>query len=211
MNFLEFHACTGLEKSVYEKLCGFRTLLTSWNQAYNLVQKDSLKDFWTRHVLDSLELRPFLQDAPEGSIVDLGTGAGFPGIVLACAGITPLVLVESIQKKCSFLTQVQHELSLPVTILCQRAETLSRDYKTFIARALAPIDKLLDLALTIRPQGDFYFYALKGPKAVEEVEKARDFLTFHATIRQGHFSPTTHVVQIHQVQKKGRDPGSSPG
>ena len=80
-------------------------ILSLWNKKSNLVQKNTISSFFDRHVLNSLELLPFIKK--EQKIVDVGSGAGFPGVPLSIMGYADISLIESIKKKCSFLSFVR--------------------------------------------------------------------------------------------------------
>jgi 16S rRNA (guanine527-N7)-methyltransferase len=125
-------------------------LLIKWNQAINLVARDSLTDPWRRHVLDSAQLWPLLPPPPQGRprvLVDLGSGAGFPGLVLAIMGAGDVHLIEADQRKAAFLHEAARVTETEVTVHDCRIEDLpaiAADVVT--ARACAPLGRLLDLA-----------------------------------------------------------------
>jgi 16S rRNA (guanine527-N7)-methyltransferase len=152
-------------------------LLRKWNARINLVAPKSLPDFWIRHALDSAQILPLI---PEGAktIVDFGSGAGFPGIAVAIqakhAGQNQTVhLIESAGKKASFLKTVSRETSLPTVIHADRIETLPNLHADVItARAFAPLDRLLPLAaLHLKPGGRLIL--LKGSAVDDEVTLAQ--------------------------------------
>jgi 16S rRNA (guanine527-N7)-methyltransferase len=128
-------------------------LLTKWQSTINLVGRSTLSDPWRRHFWDSAQLHPLI--APGATVVDLGTGAGFPGMVLAVLGGLSVHLVESDQRKAAFLQEVALRTQTEVHLHVCRAEdapTCHADVVT--ARALAPVDRLLDLsARWLRPGG----------------------------------------------------------
>ena len=129
-----------------ESLEAYAALLRRWQGAINLVGRRSLDDLWRRHFLDSAQLARHVRS--DAHWLDLGSGAGFPGLVLAFMGAR-VTLVESDQRKCSFLREVARLVDNEVTILCQRIEDppSSVDYYDVItARALAPLDRLIALA-----------------------------------------------------------------
>jgi 16S rRNA (guanine527-N7)-methyltransferase len=100
----DFAAATGVSRETIERLSAYAALLVKWQARINLVSASTLEDLWRRHMLDSAQLLPLL---PEGttSVIDLGSGAGFPGLVLAILGIPEVHLIESDQRKCVFLTE----------------------------------------------------------------------------------------------------------
>ncbi len=162
----------------------YKRLLVKWQGAVNLVGPATLDDIDTRHFADSLQLADHI---PHGvTVADLGSGAGFPGLVLAMARPDLTVtLIESDQKKCTFLSTVSRETKTPVTILNQRIEDVSRETIPAIitARALAPLDKLLAYCLPwAQASPALVMLFLKGEKAAEEVAQAQRAFTFDAAM-----------------------------
>lgn len=149
-------------------------LLSKWARVHNLVQKETLDDFFQRHVLNSLELLDFISSSD--CIVDVGSGAGFPGIPLAIMGVTPITLVESNHKKCSFLRNVISYLSLDIQVMNQRVETMNFQDKTVICRAFAPLERLLSWVNAPK------FILLKGKTYQDEIDAARKKWTFDVKI-----------------------------
>jgi 16S rRNA (guanine527-N7)-methyltransferase len=147
-------------------------LLAAWNPRINLVAASTLADPWRRHILDSAQLFPLIPPhaAP---LLDLGSGAGFPGLVLAILGAEDVHLVESDQRKCAFLREAARVTGAKVQIHAQRAETLAFPGAAVItARALAPLPKLLDIAEPfLLPHSICLF--LKGKGVEEELTEAR--------------------------------------
>ncbi len=140
----------GVSRETLERLETYAGLLGKWNKAINLVGPDTLPDLWRRHLLDSAQLLPLLPPVPAGRprrLADLGSGAGFPGLVLAILGAGEIHLVESDQRKAQFLREVSRETAAGAQVHQARIEELSplcADCVT--ARALAPLDRLLDYA-----------------------------------------------------------------
>ena len=152
-------------------------LLLEWQQTRNLIAASTIPNIWTRHIADSLQL---LELAPEAKLwVDLGSGGGFPGLVLACAladrSGARVHLVESTAKKCAFLQAAADDLRLPAKIHCQRVENFIPGFPikpdAVTARALAPLPKLLDLAFPLLKRGAKGLF-LKGQDVVAELTTA---------------------------------------
>ena len=136
-----------------ETLARFETyaaLLERWSSAINLVGRDSLNDLWRRHMLDSAQLLPLLPDAPAGRrrvVLDIGSGAGFPGLVLAILGAGEVHLVESDAKKAAFLREAARAAGAEVTVHTARVESLTPfPVDVVTARACAPLPRLLGYA-----------------------------------------------------------------
>ena len=158
----------------------YAALLVKWNRAINLVSPRSLDDLWRRHFLDSAQLRRHLPPLPEArtrEILDVGAGAGFPGLVLALLGCGRVQLVEADQRKAEFLREAIRVTGVDAVVLAQRVESLpvfAVDVVT--CRAFAPLAEVLELTHRFlepseagkQPLGIF----LKGRRADEELTAA---------------------------------------
>ena len=138
-------------KEVLGKLELYHDLLISWQKKYNLVGPSTLKDIWQRHFIDSAQLFSLLpEEHKEKPIYDIGSGAGFPGMVLAIMGRKDIVLCESSSKKCIFLEEVKSKTNTNVIIDNIRAESLpSCSAAAIIARAVTSLSGLLNLSIPI--------------------------------------------------------------
>jgi 16S rRNA (guanine527-N7)-methyltransferase len=167
-----FAAETNVSRETLARLEGYATLLGKWQKAINLVAGASLGDLWRRHMLDSAVLWPLI---PENSkvLVDLGSGAGFPGLVLAILGVPEVHLIESDGRKCAFLSEAAR-LFAPNQVKIhhgriESVEPAAADVVT--ARALADLDTLLAYgARFLRPYGVCLFP--KGKRAEDELTLA---------------------------------------
>ena len=108
----------------YEKLELFVTTLLKWNEKINLVAKATEEEIWNRHILDSAQLLKFIPDT-KAKIVDLGSGAGFPGLVLAIMGYENVTLIESDNKKSVFLQEAARITGTKVQIINERIENVA--------------------------------------------------------------------------------------
>ena len=128
-----------VSRETYDKLAEYLNLLRKWQQKINLVGPRTLEDPWTRHILDSAQL---VEQIPPGSrhIVDLGSGAGFPGLVIGILMDVPVSLIEVDKRKAAFLRQVKQAVDASnVGIINQRIENVSITADVITARALAPL------------------------------------------------------------------------
>ena len=142
----EFRNAAGVSRETLTRLELYAATLVRWNTRINLVARGSLADLWRRHFLDSAQLLA-LAPAAAKLWVDLGSGAGFPGMVLAIMGVPDMHLIESDHRKCEFLRRVAHDTATEVTIHAARIEALAPFLADVItARALAPLPRLLSLA-----------------------------------------------------------------
>jgi 16S rRNA (guanine527-N7)-methyltransferase len=155
-----------------QKLRAFVELLREWQGKMNLVSKASMADVWPRHVADSLQLLRLMPQTPQ-VIADLGSGAGFPGLVLALAGPHQVHLYESIGKKAHFLREAIRATGANGEVHQMRIEDIQEPPKVdFVtARALAPLDRLLELALPFLDGGATGLF-MKGQDVDEELTQA---------------------------------------
>lgn len=131
---------------VFSRLILYHDLLLKWQAKINLVSNDSIQDIWKRHFLDSLQLLPLIPGTGN-SIIDFGSGAGFPGMSLAISGVANIHLVESDSKKISFLKEVAMATSTNVSIHHSRIETYKIPHVGVItARAVAELKELFSYA-----------------------------------------------------------------
>jgi len=134
-----------ISHETFEKLSAYHDLLLKWQSKINLISNDTIKDVWRRHFLDSLQLLPYI-DNKEKTIVDLGSGAGFPAMALAVAGFQNVRLVESDIRKSAFLREVVRITETKATIHNCRIEDVKIEKIDIVtSRACASLDKLLHL------------------------------------------------------------------
>ena len=144
-NSEDFAAQLDVSRETLARLRAYVALVEKWQARVNLISPATLPDIWHRHIRDSAQLVPLLPGTAP-SIMDIGSGAGFPGLVLAIMTDSPVTLVESDQKKSIFLQTVIRECGVRATVLAQRVEALDpQDVDVITARALAPVDRLLAL------------------------------------------------------------------
>ncbi|MDR1071689.1 MAG: 16S rRNA (guanine(527)-N(7))-methyltransferase RsmG [Rickettsiales bacterium] len=166
-----------------EKYDLYEKLLAEWNEKMNLVAKSTLADIRRRHIDDSAQLAKYI---PRGkTAIDLGSGAGFPGVVLAILGYD-VVAIDSIGKKCLFLETLKEQLLLPnLEIINDRVENAVKNVIksakngenfVFTARALAPLIRILDWT---QKTGQEYVL-MKGRNAAAEIAAARGKYSFRA-------------------------------
>lgn len=162
----------GVDDATREKLEAYLALLVKWQARINLVAPATLADAWSRHILDSGQLFGLMAETP-GPVLDLGSGAGFPGLVLAIMGRDDVVLVESDTRKAAFLQEAARVTGAKVAVEACRIEAL-RPIRAGIvtSRALAPVAELLHYARPFASESTVY-YLLKGERAEAELTTAR--------------------------------------
>ena len=171
----------GLEdvsRETMDKLKVYLSVLGEWQERLNLVSRETLGDGWSRHIVDSAQLTSFLKGNHHLEIADLGTGAGFPGMVLAILGYDKITLFESKYKKCTFLREVRRRLGVPVEIFEGRLETYKGPpFELVVSRALASLDNLLShTPLFLKEDGKCLF--LKGKDVDAEIDRAQEKWAF---------------------------------
>jgi len=163
-----FAKLTSVSRETLGRLEAYVALLTSWNRRINLVGRSTIGDIWRRHILDSAQLFPLIPKKAR-SLVDLGTGAGLPGLVLAIMGIPEVHLIESDARKAIFLREAARVTNTIVTIHATRIDRVSPFVADVVtARALASLSDLLALSAPFRGQHTISLF-LKGQSAEEEL------------------------------------------
>jgi 16S rRNA (guanine527-N7)-methyltransferase len=193
-----FAAATNVSRETLNRLQIYADLLTKWNARINLVGPTTLPDLWRRHLLDSAQLVPMLPDGTR-TIVDLGSGAGLPGFVLAALtqdrGIT-VHLIEADSRKCVFLREAARLTGVSVEVHPTRFEAtppMLADVVT--ARALAPLPALLSHAKRfLAPGGTCLF--LKGSQSTTELREAGRAWTIRVTERPSASDPSGVILII---------------
>ena len=159
-------------RETYAKMEKFAELLIAENQVHNLISKSTEADLWSRHFADAAQLIGF---AAEGaSWIDIGSGAGLPGLVIAILTGAPVTLVEPRRLRAEFLSRTVEALALPdVTIIQAKAEGVPRArYAVITARAVASIDRLLTMTAHLSHGGTIWVLP-KGRTAQSELDEAR--------------------------------------
>ena len=194
-----------VSRETFDRMTALTTLLQKWNPAINLVAKSTLPDAWTRHIVDSAQLY-HLAPSQLGHWADLGSGGGFPGLVIAILSqeLDPqrrVTLVESDQRKATFLRQAVRELGLTqVTVQSERIETIPPLVADVLsARALAALPQLCDYGQRhLSPTGIALFS--KGAQHREEIAQAGQAWRFDLSIFPSDTDPSAVVLAIKAIQ-----------
>jgi 16S rRNA (guanine527-N7)-methyltransferase len=179
-------------------------LLRKWQKAINLVSGATLDDVWNRHFLDSAQLVPLLPEG-DGHITDLGSGAGFPGLVLALLTGRPTNLVESDQRKAAFLGEVARATGCAgrVQIHAARVEALTPWISPIVtARALADLTQLLGWASPFLSTASVCIFP-KGAKAEEELTAASRVWKMTVERRRSVTDPTGLILRLSHLERRG--------
>ncbi|MEQ8179365.1 MAG: 16S rRNA (guanine(527)-N(7))-methyltransferase RsmG [Amphiplicatus sp.] len=172
----DFAAATAVSRETMARLEAYDAVFLDWASRHNLVARSTLEDRWRRHFLDSAQLFPLIPEEAK-TLADLGSGAGFPGLVLAAMGAErglKVTLIESTGKKAAFLSEAAKAMRLGnVSVIPQRIEstTFSVGPDVITARALAPLAKLLGYAHGLAGKNTLCLF-LKGQDVGGELTEA---------------------------------------
>ena len=168
----DFARATNVSRETLARLKAYADLLADWNARHNLVARSTLPDLWRRHFWDSAQLAPLIPENAR-TLADLGSGAGFPGLVLAA--LRPdlaVTLHEATTKKCDFLKAAAEHMGLTVAVQNVRIEELSPSpHDVVTARALAPLPLLLSYAQRLTGPNSVCLF-LKGQNLGSELTEA---------------------------------------
>ena len=196
---------TAVSRETLARVQSYLGVLDAWRDRINLIGPGEGRHLWRRHVLDSLQLVGQIPgDATK--IVDLGSGAGFPGLLIACAmaersGVS-VTLVEKSVRKSQFLQAAIAEVGLPARVTNVRIEEAPHErYDLLTARALAPLPKLLGYAdVWLKPSGKALL--MKGRDTAAELAEARADWTFEMSDRASLSSPEGRVLEISSISPR---------
>lgn len=198
-------ALTPVSRETLARLDRFVDLLLETQSHTNLIGAGTIPGLWTRHVADSLQLLDLAPDAR--TWLDLGSGAGFPGLVIACALAdrpgTAVHLVESTGKKAAFLRTVAEALALPVTVHHIRAEQFTPDFTADVvtARAVAPLPTLLGYVAPLLKSGAKALLP-KGQDVEAELTEAAKYWKIDADLAASRTNPASRIVVVRALERR---------
>lgn len=200
-----FAAQTSVSRETLERLERYVALLKKWNPAINIVSRSTLDEVWTRHMLDSAQILN-LAPADSQTWVDLGSGGGFPGLVVAIlakekAPDLRVTCVESDVRKATFLRTVARETGTEVTVHAQRIETVPpQNADVLSARALAPLSRLCEFANRhLKPDGFALFP--KGESHAQEVKDALENWSFQTDTYPSKTNPNAVILKLGEIRR----------
>ena len=201
----EFANAANVSRETMARLDAMDRVLIDWSERHNLIARSTIKDRWERHFLDSAQLEPLL---PKGikTIVDMGSGAGFPGLVLAAMLAeknVSVTLIESTQKKAAFLSEAANAMGLSnLKVVPARIESVKLGFTPDIitARALARLDKLLAYGAEIAGKTTRYFL-LKGQDVEGELTAAAKSWHMEVIRHQSRTSPEATILEIGKLAR----------
>ena len=193
-----FAALVGVSRETLVRFEAYAALLLEWSRRINLVGSSTLSDIWRRHFLDSAQLLPLIP-AGAKNLVDLGSGAGFPGLVLAILGVPGVELIEADSRKAAFLREAARIAGAPIVLRPCRIEAVAPHSASVVtARGCAPLDRLLPLAQQFIGSDTTCLF-LKGERAEEELTAAGKAWTMMVSRYPSRADPAGVVLSLQQV------------
>jgi 16S rRNA (guanine527-N7)-methyltransferase len=198
---------TPVSRETLSRLDRFVVLLLQWQSKTNLIARSTIPELWTRHVADSLQLLALAPDAR--AWIDLGSGAGFPGLVLACAladqSAATVHLVESNAKKAAFLREAIRIIGAAAIVEPVRIEDIAQNQSLKVdvvtARALAPLDRLLELAYPWIERGAQGLFS-KGQDVEAELTQASKCWNIEASLVASKTSLDSRIVVVRSLERR---------
>lgn len=199
-----------VSRETIARLDRFVDLLLTWQPKINLIAPSTVASIWTRHVADSLQLLDLAPPLPHARApvwVDLGSGAGFPGLPVACAlaevPASRVDLVESNAKKASFLREAARQTGAPVSVHHQRIEDfeIPQPVDVVTARALAPLAQLLPMIMPFVQKGAVALL-LKGQDVERELTEATKYWHIEGDLVPSKTDPAGRVLIVHRLARK---------
>jgi len=170
------------------------------NKTHNLVGQSTIDVAWDRHINDSLQLSDFILKK-NSSIIDFGTGAGLPGIVLYIFGYTNILLIDSKEKKINFIKDFANEQNFEIKTICTRVERIkNQQFDFIICRAFAPLIKLLNYARFFNKKNTSLLF-LKGRNVKKEIEDAKKLFSFEYGLYPSKSVGDGFVLKINKFKK----------
>tara|TARA_B100001123_G_C15191697_1_gene979652 strand:- start:659 stop:1264 length:606 start_codon:yes stop_codon:yes gene_type:complete len=191
----------GLTDTEVKKIDWFIEEIKKTNKITNLVGSSTLNNAWDRHICDSLQLSPLIKNK-KSSILDMGTGAGLPGVALAILGYTNITMVDSKTKKISFVEHALNKLNLQAKTVNERLENIDLPYFSFItSRALAPLNRLINYSLVFSNKNTTLVF-LKGRNVKSEIIEAKKKYFFNYKTQKSKSSGGGVIIIIKDFKKK---------
>ncbi len=192
---------TGVSRETLERLSVYANLLEKWQTKINLVGPSTMPDLWRRHMLDSAQLFPHLP-SPDCTIVDLGSGAGFPGMVLAIMGASDVHLIESNIKKVAFLREVARATGTKVTVHNKRIEDIAWSLSADVvcSRACANLTFLLGWAQEILRSDGFCLFH-KGQYVDRELTESQKKWNMSVTRLESLTDPNGVILRVTEISR----------
>ena len=204
MEALEAATGRSVSRETFERLGAYVTLLVEENERQNLIARSTVDTIWTRHIADSAQLVRFAP-RPDSSWLDIGSGAGLPGLVIAIMTEGPVTLVEPRKLRADFLLRAAVALGLEdrVRVHAARAERITGTFDVITARAVAAVDSLLRISQHLSTDKTVWLFP-KGKSAHSELEEARRTWQGSFRLEPSMTSREAAILVASGVRRKGR-------
>lgn len=187
-----------VSREEYDRLLKYCDLLLKWNKVINLVSSRAVYDILNRHVLDSVQILKFI-DNKNVSIIDIGSGAGFPGVILSICGVNDVTLIESDSRKVAFLLQSALLSPCKIKIKNDRVESLKGlECDIITARAFSSLESIFDYTERIKVRDKYLLH--KGKSYGSELMKARSRWLFNVQIHDSITSDYGKILEITDLE-----------
>lgn len=201
----EFARDTDVSRETLDKLTQYADALVKWQKAKNLVANSTLEDRWRRHFLDSAQMFPHMRKrlrAEPIRMIDIGSGAGFPGLVLSIMGLGPAHMVESNGRKCVFMNQVVRATAANADVHNVRIEAFDApEFDVVTSRACAKVEQLLEWSHPFR-QTSTEMWLLKGEGVEEELTQAKASWKMKSERFKSLSNPMGAILRLYEIEKK---------
>ena len=201
---IEAVAGRDVSRETFDLLGRYVTLLTQENERQNLVARSTIDDIWQRHIADSAQLVRFAQ-RPDSSWLDIGSGAGLPGLVIAILTEAPMTLVEPRRLRAEFLARAVQELRLTgrVAVHAAKVERIAGKFDVITARAVASVESLLSISHHLSTDKTLWLFP-KGKSAQSELDEARAKWQGDFRLETSLTSDEAAILVASGVRRKGR-------
>lgn len=191
-----------VSRETLEKLETYERLLLKWQKAINLVGPATLEDLAERHFFDSAQMFRYITDI-DVKLADMGSGGGFPGMILAILGVKEVHLIKSDVRKATFLREVSRETATPVTIHDKRVEDCKIEgIGVVTARALAALKELVTHTHNLAPTQTVYGLFAKGLQHGDEIDKARKEWDFDIEVFASETDISGKILRVTNIRAK---------
>jgi 16S rRNA (guanine527-N7)-methyltransferase len=189
-----------VSRETFEKLQAYAALLREENQRQNLISASTLANLWERHILDSAQLARF-EPTAGSSWADIGSGAGLPGIVVACLVDGPVTLIEPRRLRADFLHRACESLGLDAAVVLGKAERAGGKYDVITARAVADLSQLIGISAHLST-GKTAWVLPKGRNAERELVEAQQAWQGVFHVERSVTDPDSRIVVVTGVRSK---------
>lgn len=186
-----------VSRETLEKLECYEGELKKWSKKINIIGRDTIQEIWSRHFLDSAQLVKDIGEKENVSICDIGTGAGFPGVIIALlCPHADVTCVDSNHKKISFINQLVPKLGINLSARCERIEAIKdKDFDIITSRALATVSDILKISNHLLKK-DGKYLLLKGKNIKDELTEAKEIWHIKTCLRKSIVNPEGVVLEM---------------